>query len=212
MQIDSDEEEGDDAKQQQSDKGKKKAGKRAHPPPPPKDAPVPPPPLPPTPDQLLIKRDYDPKAAAAKAKAPIAGGDQYLISPLTGERIPASQVAEHMRIGLLDPRWVEERDRMQREKAQEEHVYAPGIAIESTLKKFAERRTDIFGIGGFDVLGSLTMEPTTSLGQLFLMHGLDGSAISAHMPVNQRHHGMLWACWGSSAHSTEKPIASAISP
>ena len=37
--------------------------------------------------------------------------DQYLISPLTGERIAASKAAEHMKIGLLDSKWVEERDK-----------------------------------------------------------------------------------------------------
>ncbi|CAG0922209.1 unnamed protein product [Notodromas monacha] len=145
MQIESDEED------EPSKKSKKQAANKASkqdkrpPPPPPKERPAPPP-LPPTPDQVLIKKDYDPKAASKKPTA-APSGDQFLISPLTGERIPASSVAEHMRIGLLDPRWVEERDRMQQEKAQEEHVYAPGIAIESTLKKFAERRTDIFGVG-----------------------------------------------------------------
>lgn len=51
-----------------------------------------------------------------------------------------------MRIGLLDPRWVEQRDKML-EKVREEQVYAPGSAIEASLKQLAERRTDIFGVG-----------------------------------------------------------------
>ncbi|CAG0896365.1 unnamed protein product [Cyprideis torosa] len=54
-------------------------------------------------------------------------------------------VQEHMRIGLLDPRWVEERDRMVHEKVHGENVYATGKAVEETLAQFAERRTDIFG-------------------------------------------------------------------
>lgn len=52
-----------------------------------------------------------------------------------------------MRIGLLDPRWVEQRDRAIQEKMQQEEVYAQGSAIESSLKQLAERRTDIFGVG-----------------------------------------------------------------
>lgn len=81
-----------------------------------------------------------------------------------------------MRIGLLDPRWVEQRDRQIQEKMNQETVYAPGIstfqimevtnycifsayclnllfynfsgaAIEASLKQLAERRTDIFGVG-----------------------------------------------------------------
>ena len=52
---------------------------------------------------------------------------------------------EHMRIGLLDPRWLEQRDRSIRERQIEDEVYAPGLDIESSLKQLAERRTDIFG-------------------------------------------------------------------
>lgn len=52
--------------------------------------------------------------------------DEYLISPINGERIPVSKVQEHMRIGLLDPRWVEQRDRQIQEKMNQETVYAPG--------------------------------------------------------------------------------------
>jgi splicing factor 3A subunit 1 len=52
--------------------------------------------------------------------------DEYLISPITGERIPASKVQEHMRIGLLDPRWVEQRDRHLKDRMNNDTVYAPG--------------------------------------------------------------------------------------
>lgn len=53
---------------------------------------------------------------------------------------------EHMRIGLLDPRWLEQRDRSIRDRQTEDEVYAPGLDIESSLKQLAERRTDIFGV------------------------------------------------------------------
>ena len=52
-----------------------------------------------------------------------------------------------MRIGLLDPRWVEERDKQITKHAQEDAVFAQGGSIESSLKHLAERRTDIFGVG-----------------------------------------------------------------
>lgn len=51
-----------------------------------------------------------------------------------------------MRIGLLDPRWLEQRDRSIRDRQTEDEVYAPGLDIESSLKQLAERRTDIFGV------------------------------------------------------------------
>ena len=59
-------------------------------------------------------RKYDPKAAKKAATAAMkedAASEEWLTSPITGEKIPASKVQDHMRIGLLDPRWVEERDK-----------------------------------------------------------------------------------------------------
>lgn len=100
--------------------------------------------LPPTHDKVVVKK-YDPKATQPKP-APVIT-DEYLISPITGEKIPASKVSEHMRIGLLDPRWVEQRDKHTVEKINQDNVFAAGTAIEASLKQLAERRTDIFGVG-----------------------------------------------------------------
>lgn len=83
---------------------------------------------------------------ASKPQPSVATQDEYLISPITGEKIPASKMQEHMRIGLLDPRWLEQRDRSIRDRQTEDEVYAPGLDIESSLKQLAERRTDIFGV------------------------------------------------------------------
>lgn len=76
--------------------------------------------LPPTHDKVVIKK-YDPKQAqkpAPKLPAP----EEFLISPITGERIPASKMAEHMRIGLLDPRWIEQRDKHTVDKLNQDNV------------------------------------------------------------------------------------------
>lgn len=99
--------------------------------------------LPPTLDKVVVKK-YDSKQTKVIQKLPT--GDKFLISPITDERIPASKVVEHLRIGLLNPRWVEQRDKHM-EKTAQENVYAPGSAIEASLKQLAERRTDIFGVG-----------------------------------------------------------------
>ncbi|XP_014252528.1 splicing factor 3A subunit 1 [Cimex lectularius] len=100
------------------------------------------PPLPPIPDKVIVKKGYNPKQAKT-----LKTGDNYLISPLTSEKIPASKVQEHMRIGLLDPRWVEQRDKHIQDRINQDTVYAGGSAIEASLKQLAERRTDIFGVG-----------------------------------------------------------------
>ncbi|XP_017474571.1 PREDICTED: splicing factor 3A subunit 1-like [Rhagoletis zephyria] len=107
------------------------------------------PPLPPSLDNVLIRKDYNPKAAKVVAAQPSAASrpDSYFISPMTGEKIPAEKLQDHMRFSLLDPRWVEQRDRTIQEKTQQEEVYAQGSAIEDSLKHLAERRTDIFGSG-----------------------------------------------------------------
>ncbi len=52
-----------------------------------------------------------------------------------------------MFLGLLDRRWIEQRDRQMSEKRDQEEVFAPGSSIGSNLKRLAERRTDIFGHG-----------------------------------------------------------------
>ena len=151
MQLESDSEGGseDEGDSGDEDAGGR-SGARAMPPPPPGAPPgakdVVQPPLPPTPENVIVRKDYNPKAAPKPQARPPAP-DEYLISPITGERSPASKVAEHMRIGLLDPRWVEQRDRQLQEKMTQESVYAPGSAIESSLRQLAERRTDIFGVG-----------------------------------------------------------------
>ncbi|XP_028161158.1 splicing factor 3A subunit 1 isoform X5 [Ostrinia furnacalis] len=100
-------------------------------------------PLPPRLDRVVVKK-YDPKRARP---APAAASEEWLVSPITGERIPANKVADHVRIGLLDPRWLEQRDRAAAERTDRDEALAPGAAIEASLKQLAERRTDIFGVG-----------------------------------------------------------------
>ncbi|XP_015795989.1 splicing factor 3A subunit 1 [Tetranychus urticae] len=111
-----------------------------------------PPPLPPLPPQLdnvVIRKDYNPKAKtqAAPVAAATKTAEAWVVSPITGEKIPAEKLQEHMRYGLLDPRWVEQRERALQEKMQQEEVYASGSAIDMNLKELAERRSDIFGSG-----------------------------------------------------------------
>lgn len=106
------------------------------------------PPLPPSLDNVLIRKDYNPKAKAAAPQGAAARlPDSYVISPITGEKILAEKVQQHMKYNLLDPRWIEERERSIQAKSQQEEVYASGPSIESSLKDLAERRTDIFGSG-----------------------------------------------------------------
>ena len=116
-------------------------------PPRPQEPPPPQPPLPPMAPgtNIQIRKDYNPKQA--KAQAAVAPPDNYLISPITGERVPPHEFEEHMKISLLDPKWKEQRDRFEAERKQHESVFASGSSMESNLKHIAQRRTDIFGAG-----------------------------------------------------------------
>ena len=86
---------------------------------------MPPPMLPPTPGvNATVRRNYDPKAKAAPQSANTS--DQFLISPLTGEKVSAESMQQHMKISLLDPRWKEQKEKAIEEKRQQERVYAEG--------------------------------------------------------------------------------------
>lgn len=37
---------------------------------------------------------------------------KFAVSPITGELVPIAEMAEHMRVSLIDPRWKEQRDAM----------------------------------------------------------------------------------------------------
>ena len=65
---------------------------------------------------------------------------------ILGERVPASKMDEHMRIGLLDPAWVEKRKLEIAKKKDEEDYFAPNVQVAEALKNLAPKRTDIFGI------------------------------------------------------------------
>lgn len=116
--------------------------------PPPEETPPPPTefatPLPPTRQKDLIVKDYDPKKAVHGVKRP---SDKWLISPLTGERIPSDKLEEHVRYNTVDSQYKEDRERLMGERGNEEPVLAPGAEISKNLGRFAERRTDIFGVG-----------------------------------------------------------------
>ena len=66
-----------------------------------------------------------------------------LLDPVSGRVIDASDVGEHMRVQLIDPRWRTEQQKFQ--DKQNETGYAEGDAITANLERFAKQRSDIFG-------------------------------------------------------------------
>ncbi|GFR52779.1 hypothetical protein Agub_g15394, partial [Astrephomene gubernaculifera] len=66
-----------------------------------------------------------------------------VVSPITGELIPIEEMAEHMRISLIDPRWREQRDVML--SKIRETTKATDDEITRNLVGLAVSRPDIFG-------------------------------------------------------------------
>lgn len=97
--------------------------------------------LPPKPEAVLIKKDYDPKQKEKTAPKP----DSYFVSSITNELVPADKLQSHVKYSLIDSRSIELKNRVIQERANQEDVFASGAQVENSLKQFAERRTDIFG-------------------------------------------------------------------
>lgn len=105
----------------------------------------------PNPEKVIIRKDYNPKAKL-QAQSNTHTDEEYFISPLTGERIPASKINEHMRISTLDRKWIEQKEKEIKEREEQEEVLAPGVSIEHQLKQMAEYRRDIFGRGADETI------------------------------------------------------------
>ena len=120
---------------------------------------------PPVPADIVIRPNYDPKA---NTRTRVNAGDvEYLISPLTGQPIPASKMAEHMKIGLLDPSWVDQRKTEIQKKKDEEDYYAKDESVVLSLSGIAQRRTDIFGVAGEAGIGRQVgekLQPSQEIG------------------------------------------------
>lgn len=65
------------------------------------------------------------------------------VSPITGELVPIQDMAEHMRVSLIDPRWKEQREAML--SKIRDTTRADDDEITRNLVGLAKTRPDIFG-------------------------------------------------------------------
>lgn len=93
-------------------------------------------------DDIKVVSDYIPRTAGNKSKA------MTMIDPISGKAVPVSEVGEHMRVQLIDPKWRIEQQRFQNK--QKETGFAEGASIADSLKQFAKQRGDIFSTGDED--------------------------------------------------------------
>ncbi|KAE9406457.1 hypothetical protein BT96DRAFT_915412 [Gymnopus androsaceus JB14] len=87
---------------------------------------------------MKIRTDYVPKLGSKNAKAAMT------TCSICGQQIAVDELAEHMRIELLDPRWKEQRDNLEARKAQASELQR-GANVGSSLRNLARTRVDIFG-------------------------------------------------------------------
>ncbi|EKX74210.1 conserved hypothetical protein [Theileria equi strain WA] len=73
-----------------------------------------------------------------------SSGSQMQKCPITGQMVPASEMSEHLRILLLDPKWKQQKDKFM-ERAAMESAFAPTEDIEGNLSNFVASRPDLFG-------------------------------------------------------------------
>ncbi|GFH15663.1 ubiquitin-like domain-containing protein, partial [Haematococcus lacustris] len=68
--------------------------------------------------------------------------EKEMVSPITGELIAVADMAEHMRVSLIDPRWKEQREAML--SKIRDHTRASDEEIGRNLVGLAKTRPDIF--------------------------------------------------------------------
>eukprot|EP00285_Hemiselmis_virescens_P008214 CAMPEP_0173400226 /NCGR_PEP_ID=MMETSP1356-20130122/47321_1 /TAXON_ID=77927 ORGANISM="Hemiselmis virescens, Strain PCC157" /NCGR_SAMPLE_ID=MMETSP1356 /ASSEMBLY_ACC=CAM_ASM_000847 /LENGTH=517 /DNA_ID=CAMNT_0014360107 /DNA_START=210 /DNA_END=1759 /DNA_ORIENTATION=+ len=120
--------EGGDMDMDEDDGGAGGEAEDAPPPPPEDDGP------------MNIVKNYQKPGGAQQA----AAATKFMISPITGQQIPMDQMAEHMRIALLDPKW-KEKSGLVNKQGEKDDTIAVSDEIGANLKRLANKRKDIFG-------------------------------------------------------------------
>ncbi|WFD32935.1 SF3a splicing factor complex subunit [Malassezia sp. CBS 17886] len=114
----------------------------------PASLPHPPRTLPPRPEAIArpstaqgpvkIRRDY------VRTQRTGQSLEQTTVSPISGQAVAVKDMAEHVRVELMNPKFREERQKLEQRK-QEQASLAAGVDPSRHLKQFAGARTDIFG-------------------------------------------------------------------
>merc|ERR1712048_349917 len=94
-------------------------------------------------------RNYDPKKKSIisqKMGTVAASSEKWLTSPLTGEKIRADKMEEHVRYGLIDPTYSQQKKDQILKSQLSGGIFAEDSSIAASLESLASRRTDIFGI------------------------------------------------------------------
>ena len=81
---------------------------------------------------------------------------KMVLTPITGELIPVNEMAEHMRISLIDPKYKEQKERMMAKLR--ETTLVPDDEISRKIVGLARTRPDIFGTTEEEVSNAVMAE------------------------------------------------------
>eukprot|EP00850_Spirogloea_muscicola_P025704 SM003993S14699 [mRNA] locus=s3993:1:1206:- [translate_table: standard] len=120
-----------------------------------------PPPPPEDDGPVKIVRNYKrpEERAAAEAAAegePASAATQFVVSPITGELVSVAEMAEHMRVSLIDPKYKEQKERMMAKLR--ENTLASDDEISRNINHLATTRPDIFGTTEEEVSNAVRAE------------------------------------------------------
>ena len=90
-------------------------------------------------ERIRVVPNYQPMI---KSTATIAKSQSHVIDPISGKSIAVNDMAEHMRIQLLDPKWAEEKKKFQ-EKQRETNL-VDGDTIAANLSRVVGNTTNVF--------------------------------------------------------------------
>ena len=102
--------------------------------------------------KIIKEKDYN----SAKTSAPTLVADYTMKDPVSGRAVPVSEMSEHMRIQLIDPKWSQQQKKFQEKQA--DTGFAAGASIAASLKQFALRRGEM----GSTVVSQTSAAPSSS--------------------------------------------------
>lgn len=104
------------------------------------------------PPMRIVKNWKRPEERAPAERDPT----KFVVSPITGELIPISEMSEHMRISLIDPKYKEQKERMFAKIR--ETTLAHDDEISRNIVGLARTRPDIFGTTEEEVSNAVKAE------------------------------------------------------
>ncbi|KAI9312474.1 Pre-mRNA splicing factor PRP21 like protein-domain-containing protein, partial [Dichotomocladium elegans] len=90
---------------------------------------------------VKVRTDYKPKLLGV---TPQKANEPTQVCPRCGVAFPISEMDEHMRVELLDPKWKEQKLAMEA-KMKDSNLLQEGTDVAKILKNFAGYRSDMFG-------------------------------------------------------------------